>query len=256
MAAALAKKHLQLPVTLITDKDGLEKCDADVFDSVLVTETPSGNKRTFKEGSDTNTITWKNFTRANVYELSPYDQTLLIDCDFFINSDNLLKLFDTNSDFLCHKKAHDFSMRNSFNRDENISSNGMPMLWATVIYFTKSDFAKAVFTTMEMVKEHYNFYAAMHGFNTTPYRNDYALTIAHSMMSGHTIQAPEFITYNLGSLPEGVALILYENGLLGYVFQARYDRNFYNNINKVDIHIMNKKTIMPFYDTVMEYAKS
>ena len=99
VSAALAKTHLGLPVTLITDVFGALKANMKYIDNVIVCESPDSDTRSFRETHDKSVrkIEWKNFNRARVYDLTPYEQTLLIDCDFMINSRALINLFKKTS---------------------------------------------------------------------------------------------------------------------------------------------------------------
>ena len=87
MAVYTAKRinhFLNLPVTVITDNiENTINCDYQ-FDNVIYTESDHSN---FKDNK-----VWLNKGRYQAFNDSPYDETLLLDTDYIINSDKLLLL--------------------------------------------------------------------------------------------------------------------------------------------------------------------
>ena len=84
MAVATAKRanhFLGLPVTLVTDEDSLPKAPTYKFDNVILTEPDKNNKRDWG--------VWINKGRYRAYEFTPYDETILLDVDYVINSNKL-----------------------------------------------------------------------------------------------------------------------------------------------------------------------
>ena len=94
MAKHTAKRvehFLKLPVTLVTDDDSMPKDEYELWDKV-VKITP--DKNNFRDWG-----MWINKGRYMAYELSPYNETLLLDVDYIVNSTKLLTLFDIDTDF-------------------------------------------------------------------------------------------------------------------------------------------------------------
>ncbi len=74
----LASKKLNLPYTLITDKEFKNDINNTRYDI------------------DSNTfVKWRNVGRHNAYYLSPYDETLVIDVDYLVIDNSLNKIFET-----------------------------------------------------------------------------------------------------------------------------------------------------------------
>jgi hypothetical protein len=89
MAAWSAKnirRHLNLPVACVTDNP--EAAAQYEFEHIVVTAPDTGGARYFADYKQT--ITWHNAGRINAYELSPFDQTLVLDADYVVASDRLL----------------------------------------------------------------------------------------------------------------------------------------------------------------------
>ena len=87
-SARLIHQTLNLPVTLVTDL----VTNSDIFDNVVYTTNILSN---VKPDKGTN---WRNGGRYQAYELSPYEETLLIDSDYLMLDPSLLKLFDQEFD--------------------------------------------------------------------------------------------------------------------------------------------------------------
>jgi hypothetical protein len=94
MAVATAKRanqYLNLPVSVVTDEStDLSQYDYK-FDNIII-QVPNKDNRTIENN------VWINKGRYSAYELSPYDETLVLDTDYLINSDTLLKPFELYDD--------------------------------------------------------------------------------------------------------------------------------------------------------------
>jgi len=230
-----------LPVTLITDEFGALQADLNVIDNIIIHNPTGTNKRTYRGTHDetTQVIDWKNLNRADVYDLTPYDQTLLLDCDYLVFNYRLLNTFYTNVEFTCYKDVYDVTGKNTFKTNARLSQYSIPMLWATAIYFRKSTFSKSVFDMMKHVQENYEYYAKVYGFKPTPFRNDFALSIAYHAMSGYGLD--ELIPYRLQTLSSMTDVVDFRsNGEL--LYQYKQDKKMYTGISSdTDLHVMNKE---------------
>jgi hypothetical protein len=180
-AAALAQKNLQLPVTLITDTDSQPKFAYDKI--VRITQEDSKNVRQTVETNQT--VTWRNLGRYQAYNLSPYDQTILIDSDYFVLDSSLATLFD---------KSEYQIMYNNYGLNGHINNIMGPMslqyVWATVIVFDRSNLSEALFDLAGKIQRNYGYYCSLFNVPATNYRNDYAFAMAHYIVSndpGHFI---------------------------------------------------------------------
>ena len=188
MAAYCAKKiteHLKLPVTLITDYDA--EVDANNFDAIIRVDAETSTQ-TRKLTGDTPVEAWRNFNRYSAYDLSPYDETILLDTDYICNSDKLLHLFTMDQPFLCHRRR--IYLGSQSMTDVETYGRDNEMYWATVVYFKRSPEAESVFRMMQMIQENYDHYAKIYRFPISPYRNDFAISIAIGTVYGH-IMTPE-----------------------------------------------------------------
>jgi hypothetical protein len=77
------RRHLNIPTSIVTDRP----IDHAVFDQVIVTTAKSGGSRYFEDYAAN--VTWHNAGRVDAYDLTPYNQTLVLDADYVVASDQL-----------------------------------------------------------------------------------------------------------------------------------------------------------------------
>lgn len=232
MAVRTAKRvnqFLKLPVSIVTDIIDIEKYP-NVFDKIITSIPDTSNTRDKK--------VWINKGRYNAYNFTPYDETLILDTDYLINSDMLLKPFDMYDDFMCHNHATYIGSRNI--DIELVSNTFLETYWATVIYFKKTKRTKQIFECMKLVQDNYMFYVNLFGINNTMYRNDYSLTIALWIVNGHSINKQDFIPWNLLHLEQNIkAHHIVDNQYLFFTGDKKYI-----TLKNTDFHIMDKKIFM------------
>ena len=87
------KQYLGVPVTVATDSVDylIDVFGTDDFDKIINLEyTAESNMRYFFDGTlSKKSASFKNNNRASVYDLTPYDETLLMDTDYIISNDLL-----------------------------------------------------------------------------------------------------------------------------------------------------------------------
>jgi hypothetical protein len=177
--AANVHRHLNLPVTLITDAP----VDNPIFDQVILIDNAQADRRIFFDQD--RLVPWRNRGRCAAYELSPYDTTLLLDVDYVVASTKLRYILEDPRDFVCHQRALEITQPSD--AIETFGQHRMPMSWATVIKFNRSDLAEHIFDIMTMVQNNYSHYADLYKFRHAPFRNDYALSIALALVNGHSV---------------------------------------------------------------------
>lgn len=235
--ARRVKYFLNLPTTIITDNDSLPDIKDDIWDNII-TVTP--DKDNFRDWG-----LWINKGRYQAYELSPYDETILLDVDYVVNSDKLLKLFDIDTDFCCHNKTN-FLMHPGVPQ-ELLSVYSYESLWATVVMFRKSNRAEQIFKCLEMVQKNYEHYANIHNFIAPVYRNDYALTLALRIVNGHGSDSRDYIPWDLLHVGKNTQVFKDREEEFNTEFTVMFDnwqrgkiRKEYINVKDMDFHIMNK----------------
>jgi hypothetical protein len=247
MAEFTAKRvnhFLNLPVSIVTDKNSYATSTGYAFDNVYTIDSDPNN--TFQGR------VWLNKGRYRSYELSPYDETILLDVDYVVNSDTLLKVFDVMDDFCCHESIN--FLMNEYNKKEHLdfaNELSIPTLWATVVGFKKTKRVENIFQCLKMVQENYPHYGNIHNFSCDTYRNDYGLTIAHRIVNGHADVKADIIPWNLTHI--GPKTYVYKNNNDEFCadYTIVYDKwmrgkikKEYITIKNMDFHVINKDIFM------------
>ncbi len=258
MACANAKnikKYMQNNnVALVTDqagKDHLSKLDAEtLFTHIILTKQTSKGKgpntnlnmniRSMRIGNKTIRLPWQNQTRPDAYSLSPFDQTILIDSDYFVFDNTLDTLFETDKNILCGKHVKEISYQDSLIDYDRLHHQSIKLFWATVLYFTKSNESQLMFEMMKAVKQNWQFYSKMYKFeDSRTYRNDFAISVALHFMQGKK-------ETNYYDLPLTIMCLADKNMMLNkHSFAFRYKDGWAGTgFPKQNIHIMNKESAM------------
>lgn len=160
-AARLIEHNLKLPVTIITDM-----------------KSPQTNERIgYKDGSQ-----WFNGDRYRAYELSPYDETILLDSDYLILDDTLDKIVDTVDDY----RIMTNNQSPTHCQDGDMGILSLDFVWATVVVFKKTQKAKQLFDLVGRIQRNYEYYIKLYNLREDNFRNDYAFSIADNILSGYT----------------------------------------------------------------------
>lgn len=158
--AELIKQHMGLPTTIVQGTLGQNKR----LVSGAITE-------------------WHNGGRCNAYELSPYDETLVLDGDYLVFDDSLLKVLDTVEDYaIPHKHIYINEQANDTMGPYAVG----PMLWATVIAFKRTSKARTLFEVASMIQNNYSYYRALYKLQSSVFRNDATFTIADRIVNGYS----------------------------------------------------------------------
>jgi hypothetical protein len=234
LSAERVNRFLNLPVTLITDSP--TQLSNHNFDNILLLDSDDSNTKGNK--------VWKNKGRYNAYDLSPYDETLLLDVDYIVNSNQLNKVFDFYNDFCCHRTTH-FLMQNK-SEEEFMGTHSQQILWATVVFFKKTIRMKLFFDCVKMVQENYTHYINLHGMLSTTFRNDYAFTIANRIINGHIDEPTDFIPWNLTHVGKDATVTRYSDA--AYKVYSKKEKKSFIKIKDFDFHMLDKENFMELFN--------
>jgi len=182
------KKYLNLPTSIITDSpDYLTELDTEnVFDNVItIPYINDSHSRKFYDGSIFyQTAEFKNDYRIHCYDLSPYDETLLLDTDYIISNDLFLHCFSSDNDLQMFSKSQDVANIRDPREFTHLSEYSVDFYWATVVFFRKTETNKLLFDLIKHVQEYWYHYASVYRLDSTLFRNDFAFSIAIHIMNG------------------------------------------------------------------------
>lgn len=264
-AAGYARKNLSKfdEICLITDEISLEANPRLVdkyFDRTIVSnDYQPENTRLFKDTADRpEYASFKNMGRSEVYELSPYEETLVIDCDYFIMNDTLDQVWGSENDFMINYRFRDVAGRHESNI-AYIDEFTIPMCWATVFYFRKSDFAENLFDIITHIKYNYKYYYALYNCSGNLYRNDFAFAMALHIINGSVAnRVPELpMDYLNNSFDlDDIYRVNSANDMIMYSAKPENITEYVlSRFTNTDLHIMNKKALLRHVDTMLEMGE-
>jgi len=201
------QQYMNLPTTLVTDdKARVEKYynGNEVFDNIIEVSSTRYNKKRYHDGALSHKVLdFKNFNRDNAYNVSPYDQTLVLDTDYIISNDLLLNCFNSVNDLMVYSKSLDISGWRETDEFDLISETSIKFYWATVVFFRKTTSNKMFFNLITHIKENYEHYRNLYQLTNSVYRNDFAFSIAIHIMAGQ---------YGSGFVKELPGKMIYSTG--------------------------------------------
>ena len=189
-AAKRVKKYLNVPVSIVTPDWRLlydNYPDADtIFDKVITTpyDATAQRKRFFDGTIASKSLVWRNLNRVTCFELTPYDETLVLDCDYIVNSNILSNVWGSPHDLMIHRGGYDLAQWRDVSSFDYINQYSVPFYWATAFYFKKNKTMLAFFRLIEQIKDNWEYYKCLHTIDSQMFRNDYAFSIAINMMNG------------------------------------------------------------------------
>lgn len=224
-ASRLITHTLNLPVTIITEM-----------------LTPQTNTRLgYAHGTQ-----WFNGDRYRAYELSPYDETLLLDSDYLVLDDALLKILDTTVDYNIMTDNQNFVQIMT----GNMGDMSLNYVWATAVIFKKTPKSKMLFDLVGRVQNNYRYYCKLYNIRSSNFRNDYAFAIADNIINGYT--ASPGIPWTMLTVNKTVKELEVDNNKI-----VVREADTAHVIPKQNIHIMDKLYLQSdayerFIDTICQ----
>lgn len=265
--ALMVKKHLGVPVTVVTDQSTISWAKKTIgtnmldncFDTIIEIDTDRtfSNNRNYKDFNSSKTLKFYNCNHWEAYDLSPYDETLFVDSDYLIMSDILNACWGSTNEFMINSAIIDTD-NISEPYSELIDAFSIVTYWATVIYFKKSLLSRSVFDLVKHVQDNYGYYKQLYSFKNTMFRNDYAFSIAV-----HIINNFQTTSKIISSLPVPGLLMSWDNedvlavnGVDDITIYTSQDKQTkLARFKNQDIHIMNKWAINRHADQLIELYK-
>lgn len=189
--ATRIKKYFNLPTSLVTsskrDLEHVYKKDLAIFDKIIEVEDNNENQKRYYDGSLTyKRLYFKNAGRINSFDLSPYENTMVMDTDFVVCNDKLLNAFNLLPDFQIYQKAVDLCPWRCYPEFTYINDTGIKFYWATCFFFRKTKETKLFFDLLKNLKENWLHYSKIYNLGSKNFRNDHVFSIAIHIMNGFT----------------------------------------------------------------------
>ena len=249
-------------ITLVTDDTSLNYSLTDhesvakyFFDEIVVYENKKFTKRNYRDHIKSDKIlTFYNGDRCQAWDITKYDETIIIDADYLIQDNILNNCWGSENSFMVNKNIT--TVNTLFPMQQpRINFQGIEQYWATVVYFKKDQEAKLIFDAWKMVKENHPYYKSLYDIPGKIFRNDFALSVALHITENS----------NISSLPESSLLSSYDEddiievGLNKIILATRdNDRADFMPVKVQDrnVHVMNKFALTNHVEKLMEtYAE-
>jgi len=224
------EKYLKLEITIVTNSETFDKFKPMGHINYKIVDNAVGNRRVYREKS----IAWHNMERTLAWDHSPYDTTILMDCDYFVFTDNLLQYTNTEYDILLHDKVYDITGENMI---EGSHEATLPIVWATVCIFRKNENTARFFALVKHIQRYYTHYKNLYRIKYTNYRNDFAFAMALHQLNG-------FVQYK-NVIPTPMAMLSHEVDVVEMTDSGLVWK--YNDkigiIENQDVHAMDKEFV-------------
>jgi hypothetical protein len=267
--AKLCKKNLgDIPISVVTSTYSLNSVDKNtdltrLFDKIIIDDKETGEDN-IRNYADTQYYRvadkFINGNRNSAYQLSPYDETLLLDVDFLMFDGSMNSIWGCEEDFLINDQALGLDHQPLRGEEFRLNQTGIKMVWATAVYFKKSERAKMVFDLVSLIKERWDYFKLVYGFGGYLYRNDFSFSIALHILNGF-LENDEFkklpTPFILTSTDRDHIHKIHLNGVtMMYndisMKNHNHDHEFYlTRIKGHNIHIMNKLSLQKFADELI-----
>jgi hypothetical protein len=261
VAGSLAKQHLNVPVSLVTDKSTIDwlkesnqysKAES-LFDQIILVDRPNtDNSRRLNDGDESKTVPFINANRSSAWDLTPYDRTLLIDSDYLIFSDTLSEYWNYDSSFMISSAMNDVRGDRKGVLDSWVSDEGIPLYWATTIMFTKNQESKLYFDLVKSIKQNYQTFAEIYRFDSRIYRNDIAFSIAKHIIEGFVTTQTQNLPPILTAQDKDLITVVCKSGLTMLIRDTLSSNMILGNFSNRDIHVMNKQAIVRSVNDLLE----
>ena len=264
LASRQVKQKLGLPVCLITDEGTVNWIEqsrgADLvnesFDYIISKniEHAKNERGHYDSPWSSFKAPFKNSNKHFIYDYSPFEKTLLLDIDYFVNSNFLLPWLDVPG-VTMYNDSLDIQNRQAKPGEQYLNTNGIPMWWSTVIAFDRSADSKIFFETWAHVADNYSYYQMLYNFPGSLFRTDYCVSVAthlmNGMMPGEVINNFNVPMINMEQKDE---LFKVKDDYWYFLSNNREEnwKDIAVKMSDTDMHLMNKRAIMRNFDSIME----
>lgn len=253
-AAQRVIKFLEIPVSIVTDNKQwlLQQYPNHPFDQVIEIDCQGSTQKFFCDGSlASKKLEWKNLTRSQTYDLTPYDKTLVIDSDYIISSDILKIAFERPEIFQIYHNSLDLAGWRDTSYFQRINPYSVPFYWATAFVFEKNQITKSFFDLVSYIKANWYYFKILYSIDSMSFRNDLAFSIAIHIMNGKTngefaTELPGTMTY----IQDKDLLIDLDDTKMKFLVEKQNHLGEYlaAKTNGIDVHVMNKMSLSRIID--------
>lgn len=252
LAAWCARRiHLWLdkPVSIVADAETIEKLgnNRKLFDHIIESAITYKQTRRYVDYH----LSFNNYDRVDAWNLTPYDETMVLDTDIVIQSSQMNGVWGNNQSLLLSETCVDsFNVYKADPTFTRLHDHGIKFYWATQFYFKKDQESEHFFKTCAWVRENYRWLSNVYGTDPRLMRNDYIWSIAAHML-GSQKNLPWKLLYSTG-MHAGDKINIHSMSDKHIIL---YNKSFgVRKIESRDIHVMNKFDLQTFAQKEMQEA--
>ena len=180
-------KHYMPDIPVAVCGDHVEGCDIHISKQDV-----KHNQRTYIHKGKRQEETWLNLTRDLSLDITPFDSTVLLDSDFFVLSNQLALLFDSDSPILLHDSV--YNIKEDHISKSYLGNTTIMKKWATIVKFDHSKVAENFFNLWQQTLKNYEYYMKLYGWkNDGTVWNDNAVSVVHSQITNYDSMSKQFI---------------------------------------------------------------
>jgi len=270
LCAVYVKLHMKTNnVALITDTGTAEWMETSVpkniqeacFDQMIIQDVQhESNPRKHLDSPWTEfKAQFSNKNKNNVFRISPYDKTLLIDSDYFIMNDFYDYIFDTDISLGLHRDAVYLQGQPPYLNEIQLNEGGIHHWWSTAVYFNKNQTeAEIFFDIWSHVKDNWDYYALLYQFAPALFRTDFCVSIACHMLNGlnndsfvHDFNGVPLL--NMDQKDDVVEVKDLQDWILLSHDRKEPWKNVLTRLEKTNLHVMNKRAISRHKDSLWKH---
>lgn len=262
ISGGLAKKNLDLPVSLVTDASTINwmkeseiySLAESVFDQIIETQRPREfNHRILRDGNQKSNIPFINQNRSSAWHLSPYDKTLLIDTDYLIFDNVFQHYWNLDNPFMISESIKLINGKSGIS-DQWISDTSSKLYWATTLMFDKTEESKIYFDMVDHIRENYRYYSDIYQYRHEVYRNDISFSISKHVCEGFRENLSNCLPPVLSVIDRDELVDVKSDGRLIFLLndELSSEKTFLASVSGQNVHVMNKQSIVRNKDKLLE----
>lgn len=259
IAAGYVKANMKNNSTcLITDsgtyawlKESVDdKWHSTCFDTVVIDDVAhdSNPRKHFDSPWTEFSAPFLNSNKHDIFNLSPFEKTILLDTDYIVKNNFYDYIFDTKHPVAMHRNAIYLEHQPPYMNEVSLSDGGVHHWWSTVVYFDKSEESKVFFDTWQHVKDNWDYYALLYQFPGKLFRTDFCVSVAAHLLNGFNNETymHDFMSIPMKNMDQKDDIIEIKSVndwiLLSHNRHEQWKNILTRNID-LNLHAMNKRAL-------------
>ncbi len=261
-SSLMAKERMNVPSALVVDGVSYaesnwkyyKKLFSKAFDEIVIIPPTKLKQERLYVSSDTRVrLSFNNENRINIYDYTPFDETLILDVDYLVYDDSLNSVWGNEHPMISSKAISVLNNQLGI-FDRRLSDKGIKMRWATVFYFQKGPIANRFFKLVKEICKNYSYYSHIYQTHYKYYRNDYTFSIAAHMLNdfndnGYAVK--ELPIKILTSMPQDIVYRVTKDYI--QLLSKDLTSNYLPVKVSLNVHVLNKFDLMKYAKEIISF---